>query len=176
MKLPRHGIRRMSKTADSWRQFNSPSGRPPSPVLQANKRLWGLGGRLFLAVSSYLFYLYLFRGPYRFVQFPLREASLRYLQASIPMYNPVDAADEYLHGLVSPSDRPERRKLDITVRQISEQETVVTVIDRFCKDDSIDVTCDRLTMRRQNGRWIPVQHQAAWQDLRRIGWTTLPSS
>ena len=124
---------------------------------------------LLLAVGIYL---YLFGGPYWFVQFPLREASLQHLRSSPATSNPVDDADEYLHGLFPPSDRPERSKLEITIRQTSEQETVVTVIDRFCKDDSVYATCDRLTMRRQNGGWIPVRHQAVWQGRDLIGWTT----
>ena len=142
---------------------------------QARKPLLILAGLLLLAFGS-LHYLYLFGGPYRFVQFPLREASLQHLQSGTATSTPLDAADEYLHGLFSRPDRPERSKLEITVRQSSGQETIVTVIDRFCKDDSIYVTCDRLTMRRQNGAWIPVRHQAVWQGRDRIGWTTEPPS
>lgn len=115
---------------------------------------------------------YLFGGPFRFIEVPLEEASLQHLRSSPDASTPADAADEYLHGLIHPADRPERHRLEITVRRTSEQEAVVTVINRYCHDDSLSVTCDRLTLRQQSGLWLPVLHQATWQCRNAIGWTT----
>ena len=130
---------------------------------------------LILAVSLLLaggVMTYLFGGPFRFIEVPLQEASLQHLRSSPDASTPADAADEYLHGLVYPADRPERHRLEITVRRTSEQEAVVTVINRYCHDDSLSVTCDRLTLRQQSGVWLPVLHQATWQCRNAIGWTT----
>lgn len=171
MKLPSYSIRWVSAGRSARRVA-------PRDVSVFAATRWHPRRSHFLVILAVLLllaasiYLYLFGGPYWFVQFPLREASLQHLLSSPATSNPVDAADEYLHGLFPPSDRPERSKLEITIRQISEQETVVTVIDRFCKDDSIEATCDRLTMRRENGAWMPTRHQAAWQGRDLIGWTT----
>ncbi len=129
-----------------------------------------LAALLLLAVGGAL--MYLFGGPYRFSQIPLQEASLQHLRSSPAASTPTEAADEYLHGLVHPSDRPPRHRLEISVRRTSEQEAVVTVINRFCHDDSVSVTCDRLTLRQQSGVWVPVLHQATWQCRNAIGWTT----
>ena len=84
-------------------------------------------------------FTYLFGGPYRFIQVPLQEASLQHLRSSPAASTPAGAADQYLHGLVYPADRPQRQRLEIAVRYTSEQEAVVTVINRFCSDDSLDV-------------------------------------
>ena len=116
--------------------------------------------------------MYLFGGPYRFVEVPLREASLQHLQSSTAASTPADAADEYLHGWVHPSDRPKRSRLEIAVRYTSEHEAIVTVINRFCQDDSLSVTCDRVTLRHQAGVWLPLRHRATWQCRNAIGWTT----
>jgi len=137
--------------------------------MKAKKALLIFASLLLLAAGAFL---YLFGGPYRFVLRPLHEPSLQHLQFSTAALTPEDAADEYLHGLVHPSDRPKRSRLEITVRHASEQETVVTVINRFCQDDSLSITCDRLTLRRQSGVWLPVLHRAAWQCRNAIGWTT----
>jgi hypothetical protein len=115
---------------------------------------------------------YLFGGPYRFIQVPLQEPSLQYLRSSPAASTPADAADEYLHGLLFPADRPQRQRLEIAVRHVSEQEAIVTVINRFCSDDSLSVTYDRLTLRHQSGVWLPVLHKATWQCRNAIGWTT----
>ena len=117
-------------------------------------------------------FMYLFGGPFRFVQVPLQEPSLQRLRSSRTAFSPADAADEYLHGLVHPSDRPKRSRLEISVRHTSEQEAIVTIINRFCQDDSLSVTCDRLTMRHKSGVWLPALHRAAWQCRNAIGWTT----
>jgi hypothetical protein len=139
--------------------------------MKTNQPLLMLAAVLLLAAGACL---YLFGGPYLFVQVPLRETSFQHLQSSRLASSPADATDEYLHWRFP--DRPKRRQLEIAVCHASEQEAVVTVINRDCKDDSLFVSCDRLTLRRQSGTWLPVQHQAAWQGRGRIGWTTQPTS
>ena len=129
---------------------------------------------LLLVAGAFLYREYLFGGPYRFVEVPLRKESLQQLQSSTLAFSPTEAATEYLRSLFP--DRLKRSKFEIAIRYTSEQETVVTIIDRDCQDDSVYVTCDRFTLRRQSGAWLPVQHQAAWQGRGRVGWTTQPTS
>lgn len=124
-------------------------------------------------------YWFLFGGPYRFVEIPLSEDSLHHLKAAVsaaPQLNsPENMADEYLHGLCHPSDRPKRSDLDIAA-SVGGEESIVTIIDWNCKDDSIHVSCDRIVLQRKNGLWLPIKHQAAWQGRGQIGWTTRPCS
>jgi hypothetical protein len=126
------------------------------------------------------FYAYFFAGPFRFVDQPLWDESLQHLRSGASSgaswtRSPADAADEYLHWWCDPSDRPERVKLDISVSYRSPDEAVVSVINRYCKDDSVSVMCDRLTLRHERGAWSPLRHQAAWQGRGRFGWTTQPT-
>ena len=124
-------------------------------------------------------YWFFFGGPYSFVEIPLSEESLLHLKSAVsaaPQLNtPENMADEYLHGLCDPSDRPKRSDLDIAVSEDREESTV-TIIDWDCKDDSIHVSCSRIILQRKNGLWLPIKHQAAWQGRGQIGWTTRPCS
>ena len=124
-------------------------------------------------------YWLLFGGPHRFAEFPLSEESLSHLKAvasvSPQLNTPENMADEYLHGLCHPSDRPKISDLDIS-RSTGENECVVTIINRNCKDDSLHVICDRIILQKQGGLWLPVKHQAAWQARGQVGWTTKPCS
>jgi hypothetical protein len=88
--------------------------------------------------------------------------------------SPSEIAFEYLYWWPE-LDSPNRAKIRITVSYRSPDEVIVTVIDNDCQDDSTWRTCDRLTLRRQQGLWLPVRHQAAWQGRGRIGWTTKPT-
>lgn len=129
-----------------------------------------------LVLLAVTLYVWFFGGPFRFVERPLSEDSLAYLASGAAgRGSPEEVADEYLHGLLHPADRPHRRTLDISVSQPNAAEAVVTVIDRHSGGDSVSVSCDRVTLRLQNSRWTPVRHQAAWQGRGLIGWSTKPA-
>lgn len=114
--------------------------------------------------------------PKQFVERPLDTNSLNHLQAGFankPAWStsPVDSAIEYLQWQFGPSDRTAKTLLQITVATVN-GDTVVTIVDDQLKDDSVYVLCDRLTMRRGGGAWLPARHEAAWQGRGRVGWTT----
>ena len=115
-------------------------------------------------------YLWYFGGPYRFVEVPLRPAFVEY--AARQKGAPLEAADEYLHGNCHPSDRPKLAELDSEVEQASVAEAVVTIINRRCGDDCVSAQCDRVTLRRQAGGWVPVKHEVTWQSRSNFGWST----
>jgi hypothetical protein len=120
-------------------------------------------------------YLYFFASPHRFVESPIAQESLQHLRASGSgaawASSPAETAFEYLFWWPQ-LDRPKRAKLDISVSYRSPEEAVVTIIDNDTQDDSVSRTCDRLTLHRDSGLWIPVRHQSAWQGRGRFGWTT----
>jgi hypothetical protein len=123
-------------------------------------------------------FIYLFGGPYRFVDRPLYPESLEHLRAGASgapwKLSPSETAFEYFYWWPD-TDRPDRAKLEITTLWNSPDGAVVTIIARDCQCDSTSRTCDRLTLRRESGGWVPVRHQAAWQGRGRIGWTTQPA-
>ncbi|MEP6669883.1 MAG: hypothetical protein ABJF10_12065 [Chthoniobacter sp.] len=125
-------------------------------------------------------YVYFFTGPYRFVDAPLAPESLQHLRSGAGsgaawLASPSETTLEYLNWWPQ-LDRPNLSRLDIATLYRSPEEAVVTIIDNDTRDDSISRSCDRLTLRRQGGVWIPVRHQAAWQGRGRFGWTTQPTS
>jgi hypothetical protein len=133
----------------------------------------------FLLIGSGIF-IFFFGGPYRFVDSPLDKKSLQHLRAGTSTAaswaaSPSETAFEYLYWWPQ-LDRPNRARLDISVAYRSPDDAIVTVIDNDCQDDSIWRTCDRLTLHRQSGVWLPVRHQSAWQGRGRIGWTTQPTT
>ena len=139
--------------------------------------------RVYLVLAALLLtgggtFIYLFCGPYRFVDSPLAAESLQHLRASASgaswAASPAETAYEYFYWWPQ-IDRPNRSKLDITSSQGSSEEVIVTVIDNDCRDDSIWRSFDRLTMHRESGIWIPVRHQSAWQGPGRVGRTTQPT-
>jgi hypothetical protein len=122
--------------------------------------------------------IYLFGGPYSFVDRSLAEQSLQHLRSSSGgsswASSPSETALEYLYWWPQ-LDRPNRSKLDIATFYRSPELAVVTFIDNDTRDDSISRSCNRITLRRQSGVWFPIRHQAAWQGRGRIGWTTQPT-
>lgn len=122
--------------------------------------------------------LYFLGGPWSFIDRPLHDESLRHLRTSAAgapwAASPGETALEYLYWWAE-SDRPRRDNIDIHVSMHTGDDAVVTVTENGCQDDSLSRLCSRITMRRQDGLWIPVRHQAAWQGRGRIGWTTLPT-
>jgi hypothetical protein len=141
---------------------------------------------LLLAVPVFVVtgvYIYFFTGPYRFVEFPLEEGSLRHLRSGVGsgaswLASPSETAFEYRYWWPGPeSERPNRSKIDITTSYRSTDEAIVTIIDNDTRErrDSIPRICIRLTLRRQSGVWIPVREQDAWQFRGRFGWTTQPT-
>jgi hypothetical protein len=138
------------------------------------KKVYLILAALVLIVSG--IYIYFFGGPYRFVDRPLNAESLQHLRSGTSdgtswLSSPYETAFEYLYWWPQ-NDRPNRSKLDIATSYRSSEEAIVTIIDNDTQDDSILRYCDRLTLRRQNGVWIPVRHQTAWQGRGRFGWTT----
>ena len=124
-------------------------------------------------------YFYCFASPHRFVDRSIAAESVAHLRTNARgaawVASPADSAFEYLYWWPQ-IDRPNRSKHDISVSYRSPEEAVVTIIDNDTRDDSISRTCDRLTLHRENGLWIPVRHQAAWQGRGHFGWTTEPTS
>jgi hypothetical protein len=143
--------------------------------MKAKKALLLLAALLLIGGGTFV---YLFGGPYRFVDLSLTAQSLQHLRSSSGdapwASSPSETAFEYFYWWPD-IDRPNRAKIEITTSYHSPDEAVVTVIDRDCQGDSTSLTCDRLTLRRESGAWFPVRHQAAWQGRGRIGWTTQPT-
>jgi len=123
-------------------------------------------------------YWLFFSGPHRFVDRSISEPSIQHLRSGSSeaswAASPADTAFEYLYWWPK-IDRPNRSKIDISVSLRSNDEAVVTVIDRDGQGDSTYVTCDRITLHREGRSWFPVRHQAAWQGRGRLGWTTEPT-
>ena len=124
-------------------------------------------------------YFVFFAAPHRFVDRSIVAESVEHLRSSARggpawLESPADTAFEYLYWWPQ-IDRPSRAKHDISVSYRSPDEAVVTIIDNDTRDDSVSRTCDRLTLHRDAGLWIPVRHQAAWQGRGRFGWTTQPA-
>ncbi len=125
-------------------------------------------------------YVVLFTGPYWFTDLALSEPRIDHLRAGVtrgePWNTPEQAAVEYLQSFAGhPSDRSKPPAMRISAARRSATEAVVTVFVR-AEDDSIDLICNRLTMRLDRGVWIPVRHQSAWQGRGRIGWTIKPTA
>jgi hypothetical protein len=143
--------------------------------MKAKKALLLLAALLLIGGGTLI---YLFGGPYQLVNRPLDAQSLQHLRSSSGgaswASSPSETAYEYLYWWPE-IDRPNRAKLEITTSYRSPDEAVVTFVDHDCKSDSTSLTCDRLTLRRENGAWVPVRNQAAWQGRGRIGWTTQPT-
>jgi hypothetical protein len=119
----------------------------------------------------------LFTGPYFFVDQPLWPPAVAHLREGASKTadeatSPTGAAIEYLYfgpGI----DPPDWRYIQTKVSVLSPTEVIVSVFDGS-GDDSVYLTCDRLTMRLEDNIWIPIRHQEAWQGRGRIGWTTKP--
>ena len=119
-------------------------------------------------------YIYFFGGPFALVDCDIWKKGIDQLRAHQDVAStPKDAAFHYLYdGL----DQPNLKKLKISVSNQSPDQSVVTLIDYDTQDDSVYVTYDRLTLRRDGSVWIPVRHQSAWQGRGRFGWTTQPTT
>jgi hypothetical protein len=147
------------------------------PQRKSTRKHFLLFGLLLFFVAGV--YVYFFGGPYRFVDVPLAEDPMQHLRSSARgapwSSSPAEAALEYL-GWWPSLDDTNRSKLNITTSFRSSDEAVVTIIDNDTRDDSVSRTCDRLTLRRQSGVWLPIRHQQAWQGRGRFGWTTKPAS
>lgn len=139
--------------------------------MKAKRLLLTFAALLLISLGTYNFF---FGGPYRFVDRNIEEQSLQHLHLNPAGTSPSEIAFEYLYWWPG-IDRPDRAKLEITTSYHPTGVAVVTIFDHDGQSDSTYSTCDRLTLRRQNGAWIPIRHQAAWQGRGRIGWTTQPT-
>ena len=118
-------------------------------------------------------YILAFTGPYRFVDRQLSQSAIEHLREGALKKaawtgSPAATAIEYLGA-----DTPDSRYIRTRVSDLSSTEAIVSVFDSS-GDDSVYLTCDRITMRLENTAWIPIRDQQAWQGRGRFGWTTQP--
>lgn len=104
-------------------------------------------------------FLLLFTGPYRYMDRDLRPLAIQHLRDGASKKvswaaSPVDSAREYLYS-GSEIDPLNSRYVWTKVSSSSQTEVIVSVFDSS-SDDSVFLTCDRLTMRLENDAWIPI--------------------
>jgi hypothetical protein len=129
-----------------------------------------------VAMAALAGYVYLFGDPLFFTDRGIRPGSIEILRAhAIDAGTPKSAALRYLYEGIDPSDVPNEARLKIRISQPSVDQSVVTIINRYTDSDSVDVTCDRITLRREGNVWLPERHEAAWQGRGHLGWTTSPT-
>lgn len=116
-------------------------------------------------------------GPDHFIEREISAPSVQKLRLAAARgdswaLSPASAAVEYLEA--GESERSEAQDLHVSVSSHT-GETAVVIVIVDARDDSVYRIYNRLTLRRESGAWIPVQHQTAWQGRGRIGWTTKPT-
>lgn len=90
--------------------------------------------------------------------------------------DPKDCAVRYFYYQSDySSERPE--KIQITEKEISENQVRITLYDPSCQDDSTYASIDRIYLERNgDGIWIPIRHEWSHMGRGRFGWTTKPTS
>jgi hypothetical protein len=73
------------------------------------------------------------------------------------------------------SDPPKRERVVFSTLHASAGRAALDLI-ASAEDDSVYVTCHRISLERAQNGWRVTRHQTAWQGRGRLGWTTRPTS
>jgi len=129
---------------------------------------------IFLTILSYV--IAEVTGPHFFVEADISLPQVAHVREGARTHqkwanSPVDCALQYSY-FGSEVD-PYSRYVSTRVTKLCPVLAIVDVFDSS-GDDSISFSCDRFTMHLEDGAWVPIRHQMAWQGRGHIGWTTEP--